>query len=308
MTNQALTAIKNGWVLLRSIAVISSSGATIVSTILPLLLYYSFSVSFIIRLFCLLLVGSILIHGILTHLLNDYTDHLSGTDYHSPAILSGGSRVIQNGLISAEMMGRLGKGLIAVLIAAVIGLFLFGFLKLAILLSIGLWGAITYSLPPLRLSYRPIIGEWLSTFPSVLFLGVAGAWLSLDTIPEWAWQNSVINALFCISWVMVHHIPDYEADKNAVPSKKTSVVWSVDRFGIAFSRLPALIYFLLTGLCVFWLGLERLWAALGVGLIIAFSIYLILKMNVESPDEVSNIEKILLLMAVINAIWVGIFI
>ncbi|WP_173915468.1 prenyltransferase [Halobacillus sp. Marseille-Q1614] len=308
MTNQAFTAIKSGWLLLRSIAVVSSSGATIVSTILPLLLYYSLSASYLIGLFLLLIFASFLIHGVLTHLLNDYVDHLSGTDEHSPALLSGGSRVIQNGLITAETMWLLGKGLIISLLLTDIALLLFGYDKLAILLGIGLWGAISYSLPPLQLSYRPFIGEWLSAFPSVLFLGLAGAWLSLNEIPEWAWQNAVINALFCIAWVMVHHIPDREADKQAVPQKKTSVVWSVDKFGLACSRLPALLYFGMTGLCVIWLGIERIWAGIGLIALVTGPIFLIIKMDVTNNEQVSIYEKIILMLAIVNAFWLGIFI
>ncbi|KHE72655.1 prenyltransferase [Halobacillus sp. BBL2006] len=307
MMSQALSALKGGWLLLRFIAVVSSSVATIVSTLLPLYLYYNVSITQLLPLFTLLVFGAFLIHGVLTHILNDYIDDQSGTDTNSPAILSGGSRVIQNGFISSAAMWKIGKGLILSLSIVVIGLLLLQNYKLAILLSLGLWGAISYSLPPLRLSYRPFIGEWLSTFPSVLFLGLAGAWLTLDPLPEWAWQNAVINALFCIAWVMVHHIPDIEADRQATPRKQTSVVWAVDQFGKGFSRLPALLYFGLTGLCALWLGMDRIWAAGGLFLTVIASIVLIVKMDVDDHQQVSNFEKVILILAMITAMWLGIF-
>jgi len=308
MYNQALSKLKGAWLLLRSIAVISSSVATIISTFIPLFLYYPTSVDKLISIFLLLVLGAFLIHGVLTHILNDYIDHESGTDIHSPAILSGGSRVIKTGLISSETLWRLGKGLILILSMVVIAFIIFDYYKLAILLSIGLWGSISYSLPPLRLSYRPFVGEWLSTFPSVLFLGLAGAWLTLDHIPEWALQNAVINALFCIAWVMIHHIPDRKADKQATPPKQTSVVWATDKFGSAFSRLPALFYFVLTGMCALWLGFDRLWAMIGLLAILITVISLIIKMKENDDHQVSAYEKLILMLAIVNAVWLGIFI
>ncbi|CDQ18968.1 prenyltransferase [Halobacillus karajensis] len=308
MFSQALSTIKTGWLLLRSVAVISSSVATIVSTVLPLYLYFPISGNQLMITFTLLIIGAFIIHGGLTHLLNDYIDDQSGTDAHSPAILSGGSRVIQTGLMSSQMMWRVGKGLIILLLMTTAALAVFEFYKLSILLAIGLWGAISYSLPPLRLSYRPFVGEWFATFPSVLFLGLAGAWLTFDTLPEWAVQNAAINAIFCIAWVMVHHIPDREADQQAHPIKQTSVVWAANKFGPAFSRLPALFYFAITGLCAFWLGVERIWAAFGMVVIVAIAIRFIVKMDVNDPQQVSNYEKIILVLAMINAVWLGIFI
>ncbi len=293
---------------MRSIAVIASSVTTIVSTFLPLILYYTLPKSLLFSIFGLLLLGAVIIHGVLTHLLNDYADNKSGTDLYSPAILSGGSRIIQTGLVKSEALWLFGKCLIISLVIITVGLIIVGFLKLAFLLAIGLWGAISYSLPPLRFSYRPLTGEWLSTFPSILVLGLAGPWLALDSIPEWAWQNAIINGLFCISWVMVHHIPDRDADKQALPTKQTTVVWSIESFGTNFCRLPALFYFALTALCAFWLGVDRFWAMIGLIILVGTSILLIMTMNIEDHHKVSSHEKILLLLAMINGVWLGIFI
>ncbi|WP_431803939.1 prenyltransferase [Halobacillus andaensis] len=307
-TKQVLTTIKGGWLLLRSIAVISSSVATIVSTILPLYLYSSLPSQSLTVLFISLLLGAFIIHGVLTHLLNDYVDHLSGTDLHSPGILSGGSRVIQTGYMTPGLLWNLGKALLTFLVVIILAFLFLGYYKLAVLLGIGVWGAASYSLPPLQFSYRPFLGEWLSTFPSVLFLGLAGAWLTLDDMPLWVWQNAVINALFCIAWIMVHHIPDREADRQADPIKQTSVVWAVKRYGLPFSRLPALIYFGMTAGCAFWLGGERIAAAFGVLVFAGASATLVYKMNVENHYQVSAYEKIILMLAIVNAVWLGLFI
>ncbi|MFB4164980.1 hypothetical protein ACE1TI_14415 [Alteribacillus sp. JSM 102045] len=129
-----------------------------------------------------------------------------------------------------------------------------------------------------------------------------------ESLPGWALQNAVINALICIAWVMVHHIPDVETDKNASPKKKTSVVWAADKYGKGFSRFPCVIILLPNRCMYFWLGTDRLWAALGLLIIVITSVFFIIKMKVENPFQISKIEKLLLLFAMINAIWIGIFI
>src|SRR5690625_450625 len=133
-------------------------------------------------------VGALMIHGLLTHLFNDYTDFKTGTDAHSPAILSGGSRVIQKGLISPKTILKLGIWISVGLLSIAIFMLLINRYELTILILMGLWGATSYSLPPFLLSYRPFLGEWLSLFPSIFFIGLAGPWLILDTVPLWAIQ------------------------------------------------------------------------------------------------------------------------
>lgn len=86
--------------LLRVVAVVTSSVATVISTWLPLLIHHEFSMWRLLFLLALLILGAFLIHGALTHVFNDITDFESGTDQHSPALLSGGSRVIQSGVMS----------------------------------------------------------------------------------------------------------------------------------------------------------------------------------------------------------------
>ncbi|MGY4690872.1 prenyltransferase [Salibacterium sp. K-3] len=306
MINKAGTVLKNGIVLLRWIAVVSSSVAAIISTMLPL--YGELAGSRWSALFLLLLFSAFLIHGVLTHLLNDYTDHISGTDEHSPAILSGGSRLIQTGAVPVEVIGRIGKGLAAFLVLLAGALLVTGFFRLGVLLAVGVWAAAAYSMRPLRLSYYPFAGEWLCTFPSIFFLGLAGPWLALGTIPEWAYQNATVNALICIAWVMVHHVPDLNADARAVPKKQTSVVWAVEKLGLPFVRLPAVLYYVLAGGCAFWLGLERLPAALGLAASSTAAVILIVNMDVKDPEDVSNVEKWMLLLAFVTAVWLGVFV
>ncbi|MBM7601257.1 1,4-dihydroxy-2-naphthoate octaprenyltransferase [Virgibacillus halotolerans] len=308
MANQVLTILRGGSVLLRSIAVISSSIATIISTTLPLFLYTSIPTGYLFSLFIMLTIGAFIIHGVLTHAFNDYADYHSGTDDYSPAILSGGSRVIQKGMIPLHTLGQLGKWLAIVLLIIAVLFAIFAQYELTILLLIGVWAAASYSLPPLRLSYRPFLGEWLSLFPAILFLGFSGPWIILGSIPLWAMQNAVINAFFCLAWVMVHHIPDLEADKQAVPMKRTSVVWFTNKFGLYSARIPALLYLLAAGLCALWIGTDRIWATISLVITIVIAVFFVMKVNVADHQQVTFCEKILLLLAMITAVSLGIFI
>lgn len=308
MANQVLTILRGGSVLLRSIAVISSSVATIISTTLPLFLYTSIPTGYLFSLFIMLTIGAFIIHGVLTHAFNDYADYHSGTDDYSPAILSGGSRVIQKGMIPLHTLGQLGKWLAIVLLIIAVLFAIFAQYELTILLLIGVWAAASYSLPPLRLSYRPFLGEWLSLFPAILFLGFAGPWIILGSIPLWAMQNAVINAFFCLAWVMVHHIPDLEADKQAVPMKRTSVVWFTNKFGLYSARIPALLYLLAAGLCALWIGTDRIWATISLVITIVIAVFFVMKVNVADHQQVTFCEKVLLLLAMITAVSLGIFI
>lgn len=294
--------------LLRIVAVVFSSVATILSTFLPLLFHYTLSSFAIISVLLTLLIGTILIHGILTHTFNDLTDYQSGTDEHSPALLSGGSRVIQTGVMSVRMLIYIGS-IVSILLLLITGIFVsFGYTKLAILTLVGIWSAGSYSLRPFQFAYYPFLGEWLSLFPAMVLLGIAAPWILLEQMPIWAWQNALVNAVWCMAWVMVHHIPDRHADRKALPIKRTSVVWAEDRFGKQAAKLPALLYFILVGLLLFWMAFTRPVGVVGAGMILLYGIHLILKVDIDDVEEVTKVEKFLLLFAFITAIWLGIFV
>lgn len=307
MINDISKTFYAGWKLLRLVAVASSSIATILSSMLPLFSTNTFPIKYLLFMLIFLSMAAVLVHGVLTHLFNDYVDFQSGTDAHSPAILSGGSRVIQKDLLSPHLVWKLGKWLAIILLAIGILLAILGQYELTLLIVIGVWCAASYSLPSIRLSYIPFLGEWLSLFPAMFFLGLAGPWIILDAIPLWAVQNATINALICMGWVMVHHIPDLEADRQATPIKRTSVVWFVDNFGLKFAPFPAFLYILIAGLCVIWVSSTRPLAAILSMSAIICALFLVAKMDPKNLEQVTAYEKALLLLAVVIALILGVF-
>lgn len=294
--------------LLRLVAVVFSSVAAILSTVLPLLFYTNLSAGAVMTAASFLFIGAIFIHGMLTHTLNDIADYQSGTDQYSPGILSGGSKVLQTGLMTVGMLKQLGFWMIIFLLVMAVLFALIGYLELAILTLVGIWGAVSYSLKPFQLAYYPFLGEWLSLFPTMLMLGIAAPWILLEQIPVWAWQNALINAIWCMAWVMVHHIPDRYADQKATPLKQTSVVWAENTFGAKGAKLPAVLYFILVGLLLLWTALTRPAGAIGAGIFLVYAFCLIIKMDMDDVEKVTSDEKKLLLLAAATAIWLGIFV
>ncbi|MHC4778484.1 MAG: prenyltransferase, partial [Planctomycetota bacterium] len=100
-----------------------------------------------------------------TNLMNDYFDHVSGNDeaIKTPTPFSGGSRVIQEGILTprAVFIG----GAVSYLVAAAIGAYLLWHCGPWIL-AFGTVGAIFsffYTAPPLKIGYRGA-GELLTGF------------------------------------------------------------------------------------------------------------------------------------------------
>jgi 1,4-dihydroxy-2-naphthoate octaprenyltransferase len=172
----------------------------------------------------LTLIGALAIHAGL-NVANDYFDHLSGNDEANlhPTPFSGGSRVIQEGIVTAG--GMLATSVAAFSLGAVIGLFLAATRGWTVL-WLGLAGAffaIFNSAPPFKLSYR---GHGLAELGVGLGFGpisVLGAYyvqvqrLSLEAL--WA---SIPVAILIVAVLYINEFPDYEADKAV--RKQTPVV------------------------------------------------------------------------------------
>ncbi|WP_231634297.1 hypothetical protein [Salinicoccus sp. YB14-2] len=141
--------LKGFSMLTRILAVAFSSFITILSTTIPLILFYPELNNGTILILCaILLLGSFLTHGLLTHIVNDLADFKSGTDDYSPGVLSGGSRVIQEKVFTYSQLKLFGIILCIAMVLTAIFFFIFSHVKLGILTIIGIWGALSYSMKP----------------------------------------------------------------------------------------------------------------------------------------------------------------
>lgn len=192
----------------------------------------------------LIIVLIILIHGVISHAFNDREDWLSGTDPLSPGVLSGGSKVITQSYYRLEELSWIGRiALLLVLIMSTYFLWRFG-LSVLILFAVGIWSAITYTCPPLRLSYHPLTGEWLCAFPAILGCTAGTFYVLTGTVHPTAVIGGAIHALLAMGLLMHHHLSDISSDLQATPRKLTTVALTTITLGITKAPLVELVYFL----------------------------------------------------------------
>lgn len=294
--------------LLRTTALFFSGIVVSMSTYISLLIYYDVPALTMVTIFAALLIGIFLIQGILTHAYNDLADFKSGTDQLSPAMLSGGSRVLIEDQISHTALKYI------TIVTTFIVAFLFilaigsGANRLAVLLAIGWFTAFSYSVQPFSFAYRPFIAEVFSLFPSIFMLTIAAPWLALGEIPVWAVQNGIVNGLWFIGWVQISAIQDIYSDSQATPKKRTTAVYMTERFGIDKSIYAPLLYFSLMIPVALWILFTRPIAGIILAVLLGIVFYLVINMNARDNHDVARRLKLILIGAGVIAITLGLFI
>jgi 1,4-dihydroxy-2-naphthoate octaprenyltransferase len=159
---------------------------------------------------------------------NDIFDTVQGADdaNPTPTVFSGGSRVLQDGLMSMRRMALLSGGAYAA--AFLLGLVLLALRPSAALVGIAAMGAfisLAYTMPPFKFAYRGV-GEIATAvgFGPVMLLG-AYVVQSRGSISAEAVVASLPLALLVAMILYVNEIPDRTGD--AIASKRTLPVrWS----------------------------------------------------------------------------------
>ena len=155
---------------------------------------------------------------------NDYFDHISRNDWvnKNPTPFSGGSRFIQNGLLSPKSV--LLAALVALTIGSALGIVIVLMTESVLILVLGLAGLLGgyfYTASPIRLGYRtigePIIGVLFGLMP------VYGSYYlqtrTIDTLP--LLPGCIVGTLVFLI-ILINEFPDLQAD--ATVNKKTVVV------------------------------------------------------------------------------------
>ncbi len=172
---------------------------------------------------------------------NDVFDTLSGADdlNPTPTRFSGGSRVLQNSVVSLGQMSLL--ALACYLVAAAIGLALLALrpsMDLVVIAAVGLAISLAYTMPPLKLVYRGF-GELATAigFGPVMVLGTYSV-QSPGSLPPAAWLASVPVGLLVAMILYVNEIPDRAGD--AMAGKRTLPVrWTRGRVVVGFDAAVA---------------------------------------------------------------------
>jgi len=162
----------------------------------------------------LLAVLSVMLVHAGVNVINDVYDDIGGTDkinINRIPPFTGGSRVIQNNILSLEQMRHWG---ITLLVAgALVGLLLAynrgsGVILLGI---IGLLLGLAYSTPPLKLAARGLGESTVGLGFGVLPI-VGAAWLQADTISTQAILLSLPVSIWIGNVLLINEVPDIHAD------------------------------------------------------------------------------------------------
>lgn len=205
----------------------------------------------------LFLVGMVLGHSA-GNILNDVCDDLSGNDPANDGRISpftGGSRVIQDGLLSR---GRMIAYVVALLAGcAVIGLGLMalhGWVVLAFGLVMGAL-LLAYHLPPLRLNHRGFAEVMVGVMFGIAPVGMA-TWLQAGQVDGATLLVSLPIALWVMGILLVNEVPDRVADR-AVGKTTLAVLVGPRRalralVGLAMAAVIVLVGLTVAGILPLW--------------------------------------------------------
>jgi len=194
--------------------------------------------------FLLTLIGAVSIHGA-ANLINDFFDHRWGADElnRTPTPFSGGSRVIQEGLMTPAQVLAYSLALFA--LGGGIGLYLNYLCGTNVILIIGIIGVglcIVYTAGPFRLVYEGF-GELAVAlgFGPLIVLGSYYVQAQALTFP--AFLVSLPVALLIALVLYINEFPDYDGDKAA--GKKTVVVILGKKRAVAVYHVAVLLVYLI---------------------------------------------------------------
>ena len=196
--------------------------AVVVPTILGTIVAWYRSGIFYWQYFLLATLAAIFINAG-TNLANDYFDHQSRSDdiNRDATPFSGGSRVIQENLISPGKMYRF--SLLFFALAAVIGLYL-TFARGLLLLIIGIIGVLIgyfYTASPIKLGYRGW-GEFVAGLGCGPLVVLGAYYVQAQTLSLEALFISIPVGLLIAAVLYINEFPDYACDKKA--GKNTLIV------------------------------------------------------------------------------------
>ncbi|WP_181233056.1 prenyltransferase [Enhygromyxa salina] len=172
------------------------------------------------------LFGGVQLLGVLDQLFivfaNDFADREADAVNPSPTVLSGGSRVIQEGKLTPEALRKAAWMMLAAMVLVALGLAAIHQLWWLPVLVVGGAGLLwAYSFAPLRLSYRGH-GELLQGLGVGVVLPIIGFYAQAGSFAALPWLGLL--PCFLLGYVgnLLTSLPDYPGDRAA--SKRTYAV------------------------------------------------------------------------------------
>jgi 1,4-dihydroxy-2-naphthoate polyprenyltransferase len=210
--------------------------------------------------FCLALLSTLCVH-LAANVLNDVGDEISGTDRINDNRIfpyTGGSRFIQNGIMSVHEMTVWGVMLLA--IAALPGVALIALRGPAVLLFgiAGVLLGILYSLPRVQLSAQGI-GEAVIAVAFGVLPVTGAAWLQSARLDWAAVLISVPVSMWVAAILLMNEVPDRHAD-GRVGKRTLAVRLGADGtrrlyFGLQLTACVALVLAGTLGMVPWWIAI-----------------------------------------------------
>lgn len=234
--------------------------------------------------FLMVLLGASLLH-LAANLCNDYFDHVTKNDWlnKNPTPFSGGSRVIQEGMIAPKRM--LAASLACFAAGSLIGLWLNHRLGTNVILFLGITGVFLgffYTALPLKIGYRGL-GEMIVGFcfgPLV----VIGSYYTQAMSFSWTalWASIPVGILVGLI-LFINEFPDYEADK-AVDKNTFVVLLGKEKAVMLFNVFLCMAYIIIA-LCAIFKSLPLASFITFLSIPVAFRIMGIANKNFDKVNE-----------------------
>lgn len=234
--------------------------------------------------FWLTMLGALFVHTA-TNLANDYFDHFSGCDQVNltPTPFSGGSRVIQDGLIAPRKI--LGASLVCFIFGGAIGLYLNYLCKGNVILVLGIVGVflgIFYTAKPFRIGYGSL-GE-LAVGVGFGPLMISGSYyVQTQNLSPGVFLISLPIGMLIALVLFINEFPDYYADKS-VDKRTLVVILGKKRAVVLYHVLLAVTYVMIISLVMFKLLPPVCLIAL-LSLPLAFKAFLVSRKNFNRVFE-----------------------
>lgn len=160
----------------------------------------------------LVLIPIIAIQGIIAHAVNDLEDE--EVDRNTDMKGTNRFKVLVSGIASRGDLMFLSLFLIGITAAVAVNLYLVLGFPIIVFYSIALYAALGYSLPPLKLGWKPY-SEWTVVLPVLVTLVVSVNYIATGELSYLAFIVGILFSLFNIIWFLVSRMMDYRPDKEA---------------------------------------------------------------------------------------------
>lgn len=160
----------------------------------------------------LVVIPIVAIQGLIAHAVNDLEDE----EVDRKTDIKGTNRfkVLVSGMASRKHLEFISLILIGVTAAVAVNLFIILGFPILVFYSIALYAALGYSLPPLKLGWKPY-AEWTVVLPVLVTLVVAVNYIATGKLSYLAFIIGILFALFNITWFLVSRMMDYQPDKES---------------------------------------------------------------------------------------------